>query len=206
MIFVFAWTLFAGLLMYGQALYQDHVGINVSSVGNSFLRYLLPLAPLCAIATAALVSWLYARLSVSHARILTLMFVGSLALLGQWTALQRDDEGIVTASQELMRYQTIRIDAQKAAWELVGQNAIVLSERSDKIFFPVYRVASPLPPRTEIRSLITGADIPVLLYASTLDSALLLKWNSDGIRLRPIFSSLNETLYQMSVDEPTSTP
>jgi hypothetical protein len=191
--FVGTWTLLAGLLMYGQSLYQDHVGVNVASVGNSFLRYLLTLAPLFAFSSAAVVSWLFLRLRAQHARTLTLILAGSLAILGVWTATQRDDEGILTSSQELLRYRAVRAAMNDTAFP----NPIILSDRSDKIFFPGYRVASPLPPRQEILALVNGSPVPVLLYATTLDGRSLERWKGDGIQFRPIFQSLNETLYEM---------
>lgn len=187
------WTVGALAMIYGQGIYQDHVGINVISTGNSYLRYFLPLAPLSAVAAAVCVDWLSRRLSVRKARVLFVFLVMLLAGFGIWTAFARDDEGILTSSAELTRYQRIR----HLTLEKAGPHPIILSERSDKIFFPTFRVASPLPELWIVQALVEQAPVPVLLFSSVLDEAHLQKWKDFHMGLRPVFQIERQALYEI---------
>lgn len=194
------WTFAVLAALYGEAIYQDHVGVNVISTGNSFLRYLLPLAVLFALSAGLLVKWCE-RFRVGG-RSLAILVVGLLALLGTWTAFARDDEGIVTSSRELVRYFQIR----RSTIDTIGRSAIILAERSDKIFFPTFRAASPLPPRDVIFTLASASPVPVFLYAQTFDEQRLAEWNRSGLTLRPVLQSRQETLYEMVAIATSTTP
>lgn len=188
-----AWTVAALCLVYGQAIYQDHVGLNVPSFGNSFLRYLLPLAPLYAVATGAVVAWMTERWRGGAGVLVSAALVVCAVSLGSWTALSRDDEGVRAGAVELLRYISIR----RETLEQLGPQAIVLSERSDKIFFPTFRVASPLPDRSMIRRLAAFAPVPVALFSSTLDDDAVASWKAEGMDVLPVFQTERETLYEI---------
>lgn len=176
-----AWTTFALVLIYGQAVYQDHVGVNFVSFGNSFLRYLLPIAPLAALAVGALATKLPKRFSVA--------IVALLVLLGTNMALRGDSESVLPSRQELQRYQAIR----NAAVEKLGTETIILSERSDKIFFPTFRVASPLPEKSELKRLRCGYPA---LFAETLNQQEFSRWEDAGFSFMSVVENKNQTLYQ----------
>ncbi len=187
------WTLFMLLLIYGEALYQDHVGLNVISSGNSLLRYVLPVAPFFALSAGAIAEWLHQK---QGGKLITCIVVTSLVSLGLWTALRRDDEGLMFARQELRAYQAIR----QLALVRLGSNAIVLSERSDKLFFPDLRVASPLPPLSEIASLVKQSATRVAVFSPTLDELHLTSWRAAGLVLQPVFTleARRQTMYVLS--------
>ncbi|MFZ2804215.1 MAG: hypothetical protein WA001_03255 [Patescibacteria group bacterium] len=195
---VSAWTLVVLAIVYGEAIYQDHVGVNVISSGNSYLRYLVPLAGLAALSAAALAAWLGARLGKNKSSVVMAAVVMVLMLLGAWTATSRDDENIFTTTLELQRYAHVR----SVTLQDIRPQAIIVSDRSDKIFFPTFRVATPVPSFDLLRPLVTNAPIPTMLYATTLNQTQTAQWEAGGIGLQPIFNSENETLYQML---PTST-
>lgn len=196
------WTLAALSAVYGQAIYQDHVGFNVASFGNSFLRYLLPLAPFAAVSAGALVAFVAERRKPALAALFALFLAGSLASLGTWTAFQRDDEGILPAAGELVRYRAIR----ETAVEYLDDETVVLSERSDKIFFPAFRAVSPLPPASDIRGLLEQASVNLALYGQTLDSDSVLDWRKGGIELLPVFEAGRETLYLLRMADSDASP
>jgi hypothetical protein len=177
-------------LVYGQGLYQDHVRLNQISLANSFLRYTLPLAPLVALGLGFLVSKI-ARFKI-QGRVLAGLLVACLVVFSVWTATQRDDEGLFTNRAELVRYAVIRSQTK----ELLDSDAVILSERSDKIFFPVFRTVSPLPPKDRIVTLFHQQNLPVALFLRTVTSEQLAEWRASGIDLIPLLEAGNETLYR----------
>lgn len=190
---VAGWTVFVLCLVYGQAIYQDHVGLNVPSFGNSFLRYLLPLAPLYAVAVAAIVERTGVKWRGAGGIFLSAVFVAILVSAGSWTAMYRDDEGVRSGAVELARYVAIR----RETLSQLGPQAIILSDRSDKVFFPTFRVASPLPDRSSIRRLAEYSPVPVALFSTTLDEDGIARWENDGLNLFPVFQTERETLYEI---------
>lgn len=188
------WTLGASALIYGHVIYQDHVGINVVSIGNSFPRYLLPLTPIFALAAGGFSAHLFQALSPIRARCASIFLLFALVLLGTMSALGSGDESILSAAHELERYRAIR----HAAMQRFGTQAIILSERSDKIFFPVFRVASPVPPMRHIRELVENAPVPITLFSTTLDARGMIPWHDAGIDLQPAFVYRHQTLYVLT--------
>ena len=71
----------------------------------------------------------------------------------------------------------------------------MLSERSDKIFFPVFRAASPLPEKWFIKDLVRNAGAPVALFSSVLDPAHIEPWTAEDLFLRPIFQVDKQMMY-----------
>ncbi|MBP9864691.1 glycosyltransferase family 39 protein [Patescibacteria group bacterium] len=184
------WTFVVVSLMYGQGIYQDHVGINVVSMGNSFIRYILPLVPFIALAAAVCVRALFQKRS-QWGRAVACVGIALLVGMGNWMALSRDQEGMIPSATELVRYQAIRETAQ----ETLPNDTIVLSERSDKIFFPVFRAASPLPEKWFIKDLVRNAGAPVALFSSVLDPAHIEPWTAEDLFLRPIFQVDKQMMY-----------
>jgi hypothetical protein len=191
-ILVSLWTVAVTVMLYGQAIYQDHVGVNITSMGNSFLRYLLPLTPIFAISVGRFVSYIseYAH-KPRGAHALMSLAIAAVVLMGTSMALRSDNESILPATDELRRYVVIRA----STFERFGPQTIVLSERSDKIFFPTFRAVSPLPPKEQIHELVEQAPATVAFFSTTLDPRGLVPWESAGIGLRPIFTNENQTMY-----------
>ncbi|MCI0479913.1 hypothetical protein L0Y59_05190, partial [Candidatus Uhrbacteria bacterium] len=127
-------------LLYGQGIYHDHVKPDAVTLGNSFLRYGLPVAAMAALALGRVAAWMSRRMG-KPGYALAAITVALTASLGIWTATVRDDEGIVQGRLELLRYAAIR-DGSRF---LLEPGTVVLSDRSDKIFFPAFRAAAPMP-------------------------------------------------------------
>lgn len=194
LLLVSLWTFVAGILVYGQAIYQDHVGVNVASTGNSFLRYLLPLAPLFALAAGGLSAKLFQELPHRSAWLGSLLFAVTLAGCGITIGFFLDGESVFPAATEVQRYLAIK----HAATERLQPQTIILSERSDKIFFPAFRVASPLPEKRQIRELVETAPTIVAFFSTTLDERGERPWRAAGLDLHPVFSNQNQTMYILS--------
>jgi len=187
------WTIASLAVLYGEAIYQDHVGVNVVSLGNSYLRYLIPLAAISALAAAALVAWLERRLGQTRGRGVAVCGAFLLAITGASIAIQSSGEGVLAGNRELQRYVLIR----QTTLNQFGPQAIIVSERSDKIFFPTFRVATPVPDFETLRPLVANAPVPTLLFTETLDGGEQAMWSAEGFLLRPVFRTENQTLYEM---------
>jgi hypothetical protein len=156
------WTIAMLLLFYGQSRYADNIN-QTATIGNSFLRYLLPLVPLIGVGSGLLVESLW-NMS-ERKRFLAAGLVGFLAIYGIVTACVRDEESIFPVRQQLIRYEEIRTVARA----MLPPGTIVLSERSDKIFAGLDVVAvSPIPDQWTLDRLtekwLTESDVRIALF------------------------------------------
>ncbi len=187
---LFAWMIVSLSLVYGQALYQDNVRILAVTLANSFLRYLLPLSVIAAFS----LGWCA---SAIDRKIPRFGWIGAVALMllmsafGYWTAFSRDNDGLWTNRVELMRYPQIR----DAAVHLLPAQTLIVSDRSDKIFFPTFTAVSPLPSIENLQTALTESSAPVAFYIHTQSEDELQAWSAKEIDLQPLFSAGNETLY-----------
>ncbi len=182
-----AWTAIFVLFFYGNGLYQDYFVPNRVSLGNSFLRYTLPLSIVLSIAAGYVMAKLWKHWSL---KALAVCLAVGLIAFGQWTATVRDDEGVVAVEHELARYSVIRNEAQG----LDDQVDVVISDRSDKIFFPAFMAVSPMPDDKNIKDLVSSGK-KVGAFIRTQDDAGLYEWNKAGLPLKFEFTSGNESFY-----------
>ncbi len=188
------WTVFVLLVIYGSGLYQDHVQIGAVTLANSFLRYMLPLAPLAGLAAAYLFDHtpsVYAARGFVYA---ALLFLIAFAV---FTTCFKDDESLFQTRRELRRY----IEIERRTQTLFPRGGIVLSERSDKIFSESFMAVSPLPPQSEIIRLVKDENVhvPVALYLRPLSQRDRDAWRAEGIDLIDLQSFGREHLFQLSV-------
>lgn len=188
------WTCFIFLLIYGSGLYQDHVRLGAVTIGNSFLRYLLPLIPLVAVACTDFVAYLP---ETRWSKMISGSLLFSCVVFGVYSATIRDDEGVWKTRKELMRYEVVR----RGATEAFVSGSIILSERSDKIFAfrERMRSVSPLPPLSEIARLVReeGKKETVGLYARPLSQKERDRWHANGLELTEVALFERENLYQI---------
>ncbi|MEI7512776.1 MAG: hypothetical protein WCK01_04965 [Candidatus Uhrbacteria bacterium] len=163
-----AWTGFALVAYYGHGLYSDNINGGSTTIANSFIRYLLPMSPVIGLAAA----YLFRRIG-KVAIPATIVLV----LFGGWMAFARDAEGILNTRAELMRYSSVR-EAAKTTFHPMD---VILSERSDKIFFPAFRAVSPLPLPEQVAELSRAhAEIQIGLYVRPLAQAQADAWRTAG--------------------------
>lgn len=191
-IYTAVWTAAVLILIYGQALYQDHVRLNNVSLANSFLRYLLPLSVIAAFALGFIVWRLKEKLR-TPGRALGALCIALMVVFGFWTALARDDEGLLQNRIELTNYAVISDSAQA----ILPAGAIVLSDRSDKIFAADFLAVSPLPSPDKIKELAKSYEGEVAVFTRTLDDAHIQQWSEAGLLAVPLFNAGNETLYSV---------
>ncbi len=184
------WTGCVLMGFYGNGLYQDHVRLGAITMGNSFLRYLLPLAPLMGLAFAFFWSRLERRPRGELFAVLLLILLVGFGVDRAWV---RDDEGIWFTRPELRRYAEVRAETQK----FFVATDVIFSERSDKIFFPAFRAVSPLPSHTEIARLVQTQNIGAGLYIRPLSQADKDAWNRVGLEAQEVGASGRERLYRL---------
>ncbi|MCC7357260.1 hypothetical protein IT408_02020 [Candidatus Uhrbacteria bacterium] len=190
--YVFLWTASTTILVYGQGVYQDHVGLNVVSIGNSFLRYLLPCSLFVPFAVVLLLK------KIQEQRIPLLIFISggyvvTLAVLGLLMAYQWGAESVQNSAATLRGYASIR-DIIK---NQTTSSTVIFSERSDKIFFtPQTKPVSPVPPISEIaRFKKEFPDTTILYFGRKLDEYDVIDWVVEGIMPKADFVAGNEVMY-----------
>ena len=190
------WTVFVLLVIYGSGLYRDRFGPVLPTIGNSFLRYLLPVAWLGGLGFAYIwkrsnwkkfIPWLLPSVAIC------------LALFGIYNALGADDEGLLFTRKELIRYSTIRSELR----EVFSPGDVILSERSDKVFFPKYRAVSPLPNKVDVARLLRQQPgLRVGLFIRPLSQAEKDGWYAVGIEAQELASFGRERLYRLVLTMP----
>jgi hypothetical protein len=191
------WTAFVLLLLYGQSVYTDNINGGVT-IGNSFMRYLLPLVPLIAVGCAEAIAALDG-LRGWRGTVLVPIAASLLVVLGIVTAFARDNEGLIQTRYELARYVAIRA----AAEQMIPSGSIILSERSDKIFeLGPFVAVSPIPPASYLDRL-RASGAPVYYFTRTFGP----DESTDPVVARfenvtPLFTQLNETMYRLQATKP----
>lgn len=181
------WSGVVLLVLYGSGLYADNVRVGAVTIGNSFLRYLLPVSVLVSIAIAYLFKRSDTRLKTAAVTALCLL----LALFGVYKAMAGDDESLLMTRPELERYAEVR----EATHEWFGPQDVIISERSDKIFFPEFRAVSPIPSEEEVGRLVNTKDVQVGLYVRPLSQKEKDAWKEYGVEPIELADFARERLY-----------
>jgi len=127
------------ILYYGSYVFYDHVDITKITIGTSYLRYWLPIF----VFTLPFVAYgLYAVWRVLEKRkikakaIAAVLFFLVLNLFVFDLVFAETDESIFAVKKNLEKYAEIR----KKVLHITPENAIIITDRSDKIFFPKRKV------------------------------------------------------------------
>jgi hypothetical protein len=199
------WTATSLLLVYGQAMYADNIQ-GTMTLGNSFLRYMLPLAPIIAFGCALMLDKLWegvvgrgtwgvgsGKWEMRGERIMAVVATCLFVMLGLTMAFVGDAEGIVQTKHELQRYEVIRQQAE----DKLPQGTIILSDRSDKIFVGKQSVSvSPFPDQPTIDALArSSSTVAVFNRVFTPDGLIAWSAKLNGRSLQPVFAVDNEEMY-----------
>lgn len=192
-----SWTCSCCVLVYGQGIYQDHIGINVVSIGNSFLRYILPCSIFVPFAIAQFLQSIQAK-NVKPLSLICHLLVGSICAFGLAMALWQGSESVIASSATLETYMQIQQETKKLA-----SPAIVVSDRSDKLFFlPGWSPVTPIPPMSEIvRFHLAHPDIQIYFFGRQLDAAGYAAWVDQGFHPLAQYQAGNEIMYHMEISD-----
>lgn len=153
-LWISAWTVLSLLVVYGSGVYQDHIQPGAITVGNSFLRYLLPLTPLIGVGAAFLFETYRER--KRFAWFASLLMIG-VCSFGMYAVTIKDDEGVVATRMELRRYA----DIHEQALTIFPKGSVIISDRSDKVFSSSFRAVSPRPSLEEMARLVKDSEAHV---------------------------------------------
>lgn len=192
--FVSAWL----IIVYGSWQFSDNINAANITIGNSYLRYWLPSFIL---ATPIIGYFIYAVGKMMKFKILKIIwagvFIGVFGVLGFYTTFFGEDEGLMLVRGHLWRYEWIA----KRVFEITEDNAIIITDRSDKIFFPFRRVVYPLQSEVTYNILSKMFFVaPMYYYGITLPEDTLDYLNNEvfnpkKLKMEPLESFDNETLY-----------
>ena len=181
------WSVLWLIVYYGQGLYTDHVRAGAVTIANSFVRYLVPLSPIGGLVAAFVMSRLPKNRSYAP-----IILTATVAVAGIYIAFAHDDEGLLVTRRELLRYAGVRQEAMKT----FRPGDVIISERSDKIFFPAMRAVSPMPPHQEVARLAKSQpEMNIGLYARPLSQVQADAWRSAGFEPVELGVFAREKLY-----------
>lgn len=184
------------VLMYGSWTFTDNPDPTQITVGNSHVRYWLPIfvawVPLAAVALDELA----ARAKRLGSVVLVVGWV-AWAALGFRTAFLTPEDGLFAEAQVLAQERAVH----DAVMRLTPADAVIVVDRDDKIFFPDRAVRYPLrDPRTYALLPALVAHAPTYYFGITLPAQDLNylntdKLKADGLTFVPVQTFGIETLY-----------
>ncbi|MDO8583609.1 MAG: hypothetical protein Q7R83_00320 [bacterium] len=183
-----AWTLVVLCVIYGSGSYVDRFGPRVATIANSFVRYFLPVGLFAGWAAATLSRDLMRVLRFRTFVIAGVVVLAFLGIIRGFTS----DEGVIALRRELIRYAHIQTAA--SGWFKSGD--LILSDRSDKVFFPAFHAVSPVPPLDLVRVFVrSGSSIG--LFARPLTQEQKDTWRKAGLQVQELKGFGRETLYRV---------
>ena len=188
-------------LMYGSWTFFDNPDPTQVTIGNSHVRYWLPVYALLTPFAAFAVRWLSRRTFTETARRFAVVAI-MIACVGLSirTSFFSPQDGLAYAAETLETSRAIR----SRVLRLTESNAVIVVDRGDKLFFPDRRVRYPLRdeatyalmPRIILRA-------PLYYYGITLpqidvDYLNDVKLAGLGLQIEPIETFYIETLYRIT--------
>jgi len=198
LIIAFAWMLLVLGIYYGSGVFNDSTAPGLTP-GASYVRYFLPLylilVPAVAEGIVVLMRYAKARKALS---ILVLCFVViCFAVLGAWTVYFRAPESLMPMFATLTHYA----DVKKQVLEIVKPTDVIVTERSDKIFFPDRRVLLNLRD-PETMKVLPKLDVGLYYYGIAVSEEEYAKLEAElgkyGLQLGRIKAFDNEMLYSIT--------
>ncbi len=186
----FLWVSLAVGVYYGSGIFVDS-SVSQWTIGSSYLRYFLPatilLVPFAAQGLEILRTWKKAAAWTA---------LGAFIALGAWTVYYRSPEALIPMRRTLIRYAEIKETVLKET----QPEDVIITERSDKIFFPDRRVAIGLREQSTLDDLPRLVQaVGVYYYGITISEgelpAINARLHERGLQLGRIKAFGNETLY-----------
>jgi hypothetical protein len=158
----FCVTLYLGVY-YGSWVFADQLTLTLNKLGISYVRYFLPIyilgLPFVAIASVYFVN-LFKNYKI---RILTAIFLALMIIGFSLTTLfLSGEDNLVKTSLYLNSYK----DINETVLAATPANAVIISQRSDKIFFPERRVMGRWQAKDfQYWATLLDGNIPLYYYA-----------------------------------------
>lgn len=187
-------------LAYGSWVFYDNPDPNSITIANSYVRYWLPVFVLSTVYAAGAIDWLRQRPLTELARTMVavsvLVVVAALGVRGTFLV---PDDGLFAVRETLNRNYEIK----QVVLALTEEDAVIVVDRADKLFFPDRRVTYPLRsdhtyellPRVLLR-------VPLYYYGITFPESDLEYLNTRrlydlGLRIELVETFDEESLYRI---------
>jgi len=159
------------LLYYASWDLADPLVKNLNKISISYIRYFMPLY----ILTLPLTAYAIKRLFFKKDRFLNSMIIYFMIILLSIVSIKMafysPNDGLLKNRQNIIEYY----DQYREANKVADKNSVIISDRSDKVFFPKYKVIVPqgdLPLWPRVANLIE--ETSVYFYTNKTDNALIL--------------------------------
>lgn len=148
---------------YGSWVFTDQLTLNLNKLGISYVRYFLPIYILILPMVAIFADNLKNLFKNKKLKIFSSIFLALIVIMFSINALFiSGEDNLVKTKQYLDDYKTIN----RQVVEATEVNAVIISQRSDKIFFPERKVIGRWgADDIEYWGYITDSEIPVYYYA-----------------------------------------
>lgn len=173
---------------YGSWVVQDNI-TNIPTIGNSYVRYWLPVYALFLPGIAWFFVFLFDRAWWWGLQRLAVVGIVAMLVLFSFRAVAIDSNESLIAVQASIKASR---DKLYKVLNLTEPNAVIASQRSDKIFFPERRVMESLKDFSEAPLIkpILDAGVPVYYYGlwNAADAAYISRryFNAHGFSLEHI--------------------
>lgn len=188
-------------VLYGSWTFFDNPDPSRVTIGNSHVRYWLPVYVLLTPFAAYAVRWISRRgLTETSRRLAVAALLIVCAGLSVRAVFYASEDGLVAAAETLERSKEIRANVL----ERTEPDAVIVVDRADKLFFPDRRVRYPLRdeatyalmPRILLRA-------PLYYYGITFPQTDIDYLNGEkfaglGLRIEPVETYDIETLYRIT--------
>ncbi|MFZ2681925.1 MAG: hypothetical protein WAZ14_02435 [Patescibacteria group bacterium] len=197
LMFTLALAMWLGVV-YGSWRIIDNPDPKIISLGNSHVRYWLPLFALASVFAGKAVTYMWGE----HGR-LRRLFVAGLGLLVLSLSFRLvffGHDGIVPSLQALATFEAKR----SAILELVEGDGIVIVDRADKYLFPDRRVVGPLRSEATYAAIPDMLELaPVYYFGITLPPEDIEYLNQQklfnlGVKIELVVVLQEESLYRLS--------
>ena len=135
-------TIFVGaflLCYYGSWLVQDNPIVGATTIGTSYVRYLLPLFTLLSPFMAWAIIGLTRQLAPQYQKIFTVSIVGLLLIFSAQRVLAEPQEGWLQQRRDLHSYERILALTK----QIVPADTIIMTQKGDKYLWPTFNVITP---------------------------------------------------------------
>lgn len=128
------------ILFYGSWVVQDNPDPNAVTIGSSYFRYWLPLFMFSTVVVARAVVLVADRLKGRVRALFVPAVITVFSVMSAYAVFTSPQEGLRTVRENLVRYEE-EVNAVLAGTE---ENAVIVVDRADKLFFPARQVMYPL--------------------------------------------------------------
>ncbi len=132
-------------IVYGSWTFTDNPDPTSVTIANSYVRYWLPVFVMTTVYAALAIDWLHERIrSQVSQKVIVIALLIVIAGLGIRGTFFAPDDGLLSIRENLIRSNEIK----EQVLELTEEDAVIVVDHGDKIFFPERVVRYPLRDET----------------------------------------------------------